>query len=97
MFTDLSTQSFLRDGEFIGDAGDCSVGSVGIGLGMKNKFHGPLFELVGVFDGLARVSFSNFLPTIKPGAEPVNGNPGCPVASSLGTLMIAGQLNHDLA
>lgn len=68
MFANPHTQGFLGDVEFVGDSSDGPVGGVGISLGVEHEFDGALFEFVGVFDGHVRVSFSIFLPSIKPGA-----------------------------
>ncbi|ALP49158.1 hypothetical protein C627_02235 [Corynebacterium glutamicum ZL-6] len=68
VFANPHTQGFLGDAEFVSDSSDGSVGGVGIGLGVDDKFDSALFKLVGVFDGHVRVSFSIFLPSIKPGA-----------------------------
>ena len=68
VFTDPDTQCFFRDAEFVSNPPDGPVGGVGISLGVEDEFDGALFKFVGVFDGYVRVSFSNFLPSIKPGA-----------------------------
>ena len=42
---------------------------------MDDEFEGALFELVGVFDGRVRVSFSIFLPSFKLGVIRIIENP----------------------
>lgn len=69
MFADPDPQSFLRDSQFIRDPGDSPVGGIGIGLGVDDELYSALLELIGVLDGHVRDSFSNFLPSIKPGAN----------------------------
>ncbi|WP_218672362.1 hypothetical protein, partial [Corynebacterium pacaense] len=41
----------------------------GISLSVEHEFYSALLELDSVFGGHVRVSFSNFLPSIKPGAN----------------------------
>ena len=69
VLADPDPQGFFTDAELVGDAGDCATSGDGIGLGVEHEFNGALFELWGVFDGHVGGSFSNFLPSIKPGAN----------------------------
>ena len=73
---DPDAEGFFAEAELIGDAGDRAVGGCRIGLGVEHEFYSTLLELRGVLDGHVKVSFSNFLPSIKPGANQLAGLSG---------------------